>query len=123
MKVTSKILIADDDVEMLETLSSLLKEQGYEILTAENGMDAVAKIKHELPSLILLDIHMPYMDGIGVLKEIKSNKMTVHIPVIMLTVDANMSEIQHAIDCGAVTYITKPASKNEILKAVKGILS
>ncbi|MBI4656261.1 MAG: response regulator [Elusimicrobia bacterium] len=117
------ILIADDDVEMLQTLSCLLEKEGYKVITVENGKSAVADSKKQLPALILLDIHMPVMDGIKALAEIKSNKMTKHIPVIMLTVEGSLSEIQQAINLGARTYITKPSTGGEILKAVKGILS
>lgn len=117
-----KILIADDDGVMLATLATMLGEAGYSVITADNGLEAVDLAKKELPSLILLDIHMPELDGLRACKVLKDDVMTKSIPVVMLTVDGRINEIRRAIDYGARTYITKPSSKDEILKVVKSIL-
>ncbi len=118
----NKILIADDDAEMLETLSSMLEGEGYSVVKAENGAAAVELARKELPALVMLDIHMPRMDGLTACKEIKSDPVTKHMPVVMLTVEGSIHEIQQAISYGAKTYITKPSSKDEILKVVKSII-
>ncbi len=120
--MVNKILIADDDSEMLESLASLLEASGYKVTRAENGVEAVEMAEKELPSLIMLDIHMPKMDGLKACQAIKSNKVTKPIPVVMLTVEGSISEIRQAIGYGACTYITKPSSNEEILKVVKSIL-
>ena len=117
-----KILIADDDGVMLDTLAAMLEESGYQVIKAENGLEAVELAKKENPSLILLDIHMPELDGLNACKILKSEVMTKAIPVVMLTVDGRINEIRRALDYGAKTYITKPSSKDEILKVVKNIL-
>jgi two-component system alkaline phosphatase synthesis response regulator PhoP len=117
-----KVLVADDDSVMLETLAALLTQAGYQVLTAVNGLEAVDLAKKELPSLILLDIHMPELDGLKACRILKTNLVTKPIPIIMLTVDGRINEIRRAIDYGAKTYITKPSSKEEILKVVKSIL-
>jgi CheY-like chemotaxis protein len=122
MALHNKILIADDDSEMLEILSSMLEEEGYSIIRAENGLEAVEMARKELPALVMLDIHMPKMDGLTACKEIKSDQVTKGVPVVMLTVEGSINEIQQAISYGAKTYITKPSSKAEILKVVKSIL-
>jgi len=122
MSIANKILIADDDIEMREALASLLKASGYKVVEAEDGAQAVEMSVKELPSLILLDIHMPKMDGLAACKAIKSNQVTKPIPVVMLTIEGSISEIQQAIAYGAHTYITKPSSKEEILKVIKSIL-
>ena len=122
MALHNKILIADDDSEMLEILSSMLEEEGYVVVRAENGQEAVDLARKELPALVMLDIHMPKMDGLTACKEIKSDKVTKGVPVVMLTVEGSINEIQQAISYGAKTYITKPSSKAEILKVVKSIL-
>ncbi len=122
MALHNKILIADDDSEMLEILSSMLEEEGYVVVRAENGQEAVDLARKELPALVMLDIHMPKMDGLSACKEIKSDKVTKGVPVVMLTVEGSINEIQQAISYGAKTYITKPSSKEEILKVVKSIL-
>lgn len=120
--MANKILIADDDSEMRESLVSLLTQAGYEVIEAANGLEAVEMAEKELPSLIMLDIHMPKMDGLEACKAIKSNHVTKHIPVVMLTIEGCISEIKRAIGDGARTYLTKPAGKDEILKVVKSIL-
>lgn len=122
MPLHNKILIADDDSEMLEILSSMLEEEGYVVVRAENGLEAVELARKELPALVMLDIHMPKMDGLTACKEIKSDQVTKGVPVVMLTVEGSINEIQQAISYGAKTYITKPSSKAEILKVVKSIL-
>jgi len=122
MPLVSKILIADDDIEMRESLASLLTQAGYKVVEAENGAEAAELAKIELPSLIMLDIHMPKMNGLEACKAIKSDQITKSIPVIMLTIEGSIAEIQEAIGYGARTYLTKPSSKAEILKVVKSIL-
>ena len=122
MSIVNKILIADDDIEMRESLAAMLEASGYKVIIAENGAEAVELAAKELPSLIMLDIHMPKMNGLNACKAIKTNQVTKPIPVVMLTVEGSISEIQQAIGYGASTYITKPSSKDEILKVVKSIL-
>lgn len=122
MPLHNKILIADDDNEMLETLSSMLEAEGYQVLKAENGQEAVELAREELPALVMLDIHMPVMDGLRACKAIKEDKVSKGCQVVMLTVEGSINEIQQAISYGAKTYITKPSSKAEILKVVKSII-
>lgn len=122
MPLHNKILIADDDTEMLELLGSMLEAEGYQVIKAENGQQAVELARKELPALVLSDIHMPVMDGLQACKAIKSDKVTKAIPVVMLTVEGSINEIQQAISYGAKTYITKPSSKAEIMKVVKSLI-
>ena len=122
MPLHNKILIADDDADMRMLLATMLESEGYTVLQAENGQEAVEMARKELPALVMLDIHMPVMDGLKACKEIKSDKVTRIVPVVMLTVEGSINEIQQAISYGAKTYITKPSSKVEILKVVKSII-
>jgi CheY-like chemotaxis protein len=117
-----KILIADDDISMLNLLETILKNKGYDVTAVSDGEEAVLKAKSQLPSLIMLDIHMPKKNGIEALKEIKSDSLLKQIPVIMLTVEGAPSEIQMAMLYGAATYITKPAKKDDILKILENYL-
>ena len=123
MKNIDKILIADDDIEMLSVLTSLLEAEGFVVIKAENGEEAVKASLKELPELILLDIHMPKMNGLEACKKIKANLATRSIPVVMLTVEGSLSEIRQAMGYGAKSYITKPSTKKEIIGVVKSILS
>ena len=122
MPLHNKILIADDDADMRMLLATMLESEGYAVLQAENGQEAVELARKELPALVMLDIHMPVMDGLKACKEIKSDKVTRIVPVVMLTVEGSIYEIEQAISYGAKTYITKPSSKTEILKVVKSII-
>jgi CheY-like chemotaxis protein len=117
-----KVLIADDDAEMLEMLSTMLEAAGYGVVRAENGAEAVELARKELPSLIMLDIHMPKMDGLQACKAIKTDQVTKGIPVLMLTVEGSIKEIEQALAYGAATYITKPSSRAEILKMVESVI-
>ncbi|GAB4032082.1 MAG: hypothetical protein Fur0012_10200 [Elusimicrobiota bacterium] len=117
-----KILIADDDIEMLNLLYEILSSVNYKVVKAEDGVKALEEARKELPSLIMLDIHMPNKNGIQTLKEIKSDPLLKNIPVIMLTVEGSPSDIQHCMIYGANTYITKPAKKDDILKTVRNQL-
>ncbi len=122
MPMTKKILLADDDTEMQEMLAALLETEGYKVIKAGDGEEAVEVAKKELPSLIMLDIHMPRMDGLTACRAIKTDKVIKSIPVVMLTVEGSVREIQQAIDYGAKTYITKPSSREEILKVVRSVI-
>ncbi|OGS13565.1 MAG: hypothetical protein A2234_01465 [Elusimicrobia bacterium RIFOXYA2_FULL_58_8] len=123
MPLHNKILIADDDADMLELLTHMLEKEGYAVIGVENGKDAVEAARKELPALIMLDIHMPVLDGLKACKAIKTDQVTKTIPVVMLTVEGSIREIEQAIGYGARTYLTKPSSRAEILKVVKSVLS
>lgn len=123
MPLRNKILIADDDADMLELLTTMLEKEGYKVIGAENGKIAVELARKELPALIMLDIHMPVLDGLKACKAIKTDQVTKTIPVVMLTVEGSISEIEQAISFGAKTYITKPSGRAEIIKVVKSLLS
>ena len=122
MSVRPAILVVDDDPEMLDIMDSLLADEGYTVFTAENGVEALEAARDHLPSLILLDIHMPEMDGLQACKELKSDETTKSIPIVMLTVAGEMNEIEKAMRYGAQTYVTKPCAKEQILKIVQDIL-
>lgn len=116
--IPKKILIADDETLMLSLLRELLNNAGYSTVTASSGKEAVELAIKELPSLIMLDINMPGMDGLEACRIIKNTPATAEIPVIMLTAYASPEEINTALSYGAVSYITKPSAADEILQAV-----
>ncbi|MCA9383967.1 response regulator [Candidatus Dojkabacteria bacterium] len=80
-----KILIVEDDFKMLDALKRNFTEEGFEVITARNGKDGLAKMKDDLPNIVLLDLLMPVMNGVDMLKEMKSNRATKDVPVILLT--------------------------------------
>lgn len=117
-----KIAVIDDQVEITDLLKTILENEGYQVKVYNESKNVIEKLREYLPSLIMLDIHMPEVNGIEVLKKIKEDKIIKNIPVIMLTVDGSPEEINTSISYGANSYILKPAKKEEILRVVKSIL-
>lgn len=112
-----KILVVDDDKDMCVMLHDILKQEGYEILTAETGKKALKELKIFQPEIILLDIKLPDMNGIEVLKEIK--KTDENINVIMLTASEEVNNAVNAMKLGAFDYFSKPFFNEEIIIVVK----
>ena len=117
-----RILTADDEPPVLEMLRTLLQQQGYQVLQAENGEEALHKVRTELPDLILLDINMPKGNGFSVCKAIRSNVDTMFIPVIMLTGQDSVEQKMKGLACGADEYITKPFEAHNLLSQIEAIL-
>ena len=111
-----KILLVDDNTTNLQLLHETLEGQGYKLLVAKNGKSALAIADKAMPSLILLDIMMPEMDGYEVCRRLKSEERTSQIPVIFITALADAQDEAKGLDLGAVDYITKP-TKPELVRA------
>jgi two-component system alkaline phosphatase synthesis response regulator PhoP len=113
-----KILIADDERDIIDFLKYNLEKEGFDVLTAKNGIEAVAQAKKN-PSLILLDVMMPEMDGLEAVRTLKKNSSTAKIPVIFLT--ARGSEVDEVVglELGADDYITKPVSIPKLMARIK----
>lgn len=116
-----KILIADDERDIIDFVKYNLEKEGFDVLTAKNGAEAVALAKKN-PSLILLDVMMPEMDGLEAVRILKKNTATAKIPVIFLT--ARGSEVDEVVglELGADDYITKPVSVPKLMARIKLIL-
>lgn len=117
-----KILIVDDEEHIIELLKFNLLNAGYEILTANNGIDAVKIAKAEKPNLLLLDLMLPGIDGFDVCKEIKRNNEMKSTSIIMLTAKGEELDKILGLELGADDYITKPFSVRELLARVKAVL-
>ncbi|MBU1679324.1 MAG: response regulator, partial [Bacteroidetes bacterium] len=115
-----KILIVDDDKDMRQLLSDILKSEGYEVRTAESGKKALKEIEVIRPEIVLLDIRLPDMNGIEVLKEIK--KFDESIIVIMLSAYGDIQNAVDAMKLGAFDYFTKPFLNEEIILDIKKAL-
>ena len=111
------VLVVDDNADMREHISSILSNSYY-VITANNGIDALYKMQETTPALVLSDIMMPVMDGMGLLKEIKSNKATANIPVIFLTARAGEESKIEGWETGADDYLVKPFSAKELVARV-----
>jgi two-component system alkaline phosphatase synthesis response regulator PhoP len=114
-----KILAVDDEPDVLMIVRMGLMSEGYEVDTATNGFDALAKAKENCPDLVVLDMMMPEMTGFEVLKHLRNHESTRNVPVIMLTGVADRARIQQALDAGINFYIVKPFNLHDLLAKVK----
>ena len=117
-----KILVVDDEEHILELISFNLTNNGYKVIKANNGIDAVRLAIEEKPKLILLDLMIPGKDGYDVCKEIRSNSEIRNTPIIMLTAKSEELDKILGLELGADDYITKPFSVRELLARVKAVL-
>lgn len=115
-----KILLVDDDTSLLVTLSDFLRHEGYDVVTADSGEQALKKLNHVAPELIILDMSMPGMGGVGFLKEISSSEGKPKYPVLVLTARANMAEFFANVDVDG--FVAKPCAPSDLLMEVGRIL-
>ncbi|HVY68120.1 MAG TPA: response regulator [Patescibacteria group bacterium] len=119
----AKIVVAEDDKLISNSLCDALKTAGYEPTPAYDGEEAVAKAKEVMPDLLLLDIMMPKLDGISVLWELKANPATAKIPVVVLTNIGDVETISKIVEAGAVDYLLKSdQSVDDIIQKVRDVL-
>ena len=104
----SVILIVDDVPDNLKVMGSFLRDNGFTVLLASNGSDAIALAEAKQPHMILLDVQMPDMDGYQTCRLLKENSITSKIPVLFLTAYSQSDEIVKGFDAGAVDYVSKP---------------
>ena len=116
----TKILIVDDDKDILKVLEANLKFENYEVITAENGFEAYEKARKENPDLIILDLNLPDIDGIQVCHKLR--EVEVDIPIIMLTARDSVSDKILGLECGADDYIVKPFNFLELHARIKSCL-
>jgi CheY-like chemotaxis protein len=120
----AKILIIEDDPLMTRLYQKVFKFEGYNVEVASNGKKGLEKVESFKPTLILLDIMMPEMNGLEVLAKLKANDETKKIPVVVLTNLAGTQDAETAIAKGAVKYIIKSEHEpKEVVKMIKGILA
>jgi DNA-binding response OmpR family regulator len=113
-----KILIVEDNTELLELLRLGLKQAGFSISTATNGLEAVRKARSLIPDLILLDLVLPELDGFAVCEKLRREEPTAAIPIIMLTGLSSEFTRYAGLESGADEYVTKPASPNQLLPKI-----
>ena len=116
------ILAVDDEVHILELISFNLKAAGYHVVTALTGEEALKRCEVEKPSLVLLDIMLPGIDGLEVCRRLKGDRTTSNIPIIMLTARGDEVDKILGLELGADDYITKPFSVRELAARVKSLL-
>jgi two-component system cell cycle response regulator len=118
----STVLIVDDNPTNVELLQAFLESLPVKLVTAADGMEALAKVAEHNPDLILLDIMMPRMSGFQVCKRIKSDPKTKDIQVLMVTALNELGDIEQATESGTDDFVSKPVNKFELLTRVKSLL-
>ncbi|HEU4725521.1 MAG TPA: response regulator [Candidatus Eisenbacteria bacterium] len=117
-----RILVVDDEIYIVHILDFSLGMEGYEVLTALDGEQALERLKSDKPDLIVLDIMMPKVDGYEVCRTIKSSPETAHIPVILLSAKGRNVDQKMGFDVGADDYITKPFSPRKLVERINALL-
>ncbi len=116
-----KILVVDDERQIVKLVEINLRKAGYEVVAAYDGVEALEKVESERPDMLVLDVMMPRMNGFDVLKRLQANPATENIPVIMLTAKAQDADIFAGWQSGVSSYLTKPFNPRELLTFVQRI--
>lgn len=118
-----KLLIVDDDLETLRLISLMLQRQGYQVVTANDGRQALSQAQSELPDLIILDVMMPDVDGFEVAKRLRAAPETASIPILMFTAKSQVEDKVSGYEAGADDYLTKPIHPAELSARLKALLA
>lgn len=118
----AKVLVVDDEPNIVLSLEFLMQQAGFEVVTAEDGEQALARVNDTQPDLLLLDISLPGISGFDVLERLRHEAATAQLPIIMLTAHGRDVEREKGMALGADDYITKPFSTQSLVGKVKALL-
>ena len=118
-----KILVVEDQTDLLELLREHFKDEGFAIATATNGVDAIRKARSLTPDLVLLDVILPELDGFAVCETLRKDPTTAHVPILMITGLPGQLTRCAGIESGATDFVTKPVTPHELLVRVKEMLA
>jgi two-component system alkaline phosphatase synthesis response regulator PhoP len=121
--VAKKILVVDDDPAALRLVQYILQREGYEVITASNGLEGLRKATGESPDLIVLDIMLPGIDGFEIASRLRGQPSTSRTPIIMMSAKARDIDKATGLKVGADDYITKPADPSDVAKRVAALLA
>lgn len=121
--MAKKILIVDDEASIIVPLQFLMEQNGYEVMVAFSGEEAMETIAQTPPDFILLDIMLPVIDGFEVCQRVRENTDWQRIPIILLTAMGSETNVAKGLALGANAYITKPFSNADVIRKVKDLLS
>ena len=119
---TPVVMVTDDSVTVRKVTTRLLERNGYEVVTAKDGMDAIAKLEDVKPDVMLLDIEMPRMDGFEVATHVRHDSRLKDVPIIMITSRTGEKHRERAFDIGVNCYMGKPFQENELLNTIRELL-
>src|SRR6187551_3394458 len=120
--MTARVLVVDDILSNVKLLEAKLTAEYFEVITAFNGMECLAKMEEGAPDIVLLDVMMPGMDGFEVCRRIKSNPKTAHVPVVMVTALDQPSDRVAGLDAGADDFLTKPVDDAALFARVRSLV-
>ncbi|ENO93270.1 response regulator domain-containing protein [Thauera sp. 28] len=120
--MNKRILIADDEQNIVISLEFLMKREGFEVAIANDGEEAVQRIRADQPDLVLLDVMMPKKSGFEVCQEIKADPALASVRILMLTAKGRDTEVAKGLALGADAYMTKPFSTKELVEKVRSLL-
>ncbi len=120
--MNKQIMTVDDSSSIRQMVSFTLKEAGYGVVEAVDGKDALAKIQANTVDMLITDLNMPNLDGIGLIKEVRKNPDTRFIPIIMLTTESQNQKRNEGKNAGASGWIVKPFTQEQLLLVVKKVL-
>jgi CheY-like chemotaxis protein len=118
-----RILIVEDNDDNLDMISRRLQRRGYEIISARDGAQGVDMAHQHLPDLILMDIDLPVMDGYEATRRIKTSAPTAHIPIVALTANAMVGDMEKTLAAGCDAYEAKPVDFPHLLDTINGLLN
>lgn len=118
-----KILLVDDDKEIVDTLQPRLTREGYDVVVAIDGEEALLKVKIDNPDIVLLDLMMPKKNGFDVLREIRTNHNDRWRPVIIISASADLESVKKGYDLEADHYLTKPCALDNVLRGIRTMIS
>jgi two-component system alkaline phosphatase synthesis response regulator PhoP len=119
----AKILIVEDERDIRDLITFTLQYAGYEVVAATNGEEAIEMARLEMPDLIMMDVRMPRMTGYEACRVLRETEPTQHIPVVFLSAKGQEQEVQSGLEAGAVDYILKPFSPEQLARRVEEILA
>ena len=122
METVKKVLVVDDDPYILMSLEFLMKKNGYEVMIARNGTEALLTVEQQNPDLVLLDIMMPDVDGYEICKYIKASAKLKSAKVVFMSAKTKETDLQKGYDLGAALYIIKPFSTRVLVKQIQELM-
>ena len=117
------ILVADDNADILELVKAVLERSGYEVVAVSDGAQALASVDERKPDLAVLDITMPGINGLEVLRRLRADTRTSGLPVVLLSAQVQEADVDRGFATGASAYLKKPFSPSELTERVADLLS
>jgi len=122
MRHEATVMVVDDSITVRKVTQRLLEREGFQVVLAKDGVDALERLQEGVPDLMLVDIEMPRMDGFDLTRNIRGNDSTAHVPIIMITSRTADKHRNYALDLGVNAYFGKPFQEDVLLEAIKGLL-